>query len=493
MYYLIVALLCVYLTYHFYWKRRNLPSGPVPVPLFGNLLAFIGNDPVDVFIQWKKKYGDIYTYWQGNTPIVTFNSTPTITEAFVGNSEVTSSRYCFHEFNDYCRCGNGGIIFQSGLKWKEQRRFALKVFRNFGMGKNLMQQKILEVVNPLLTDYKQNPAQNNVNNSISRAIGSVINSILFGYTFEGKHSEEYDRLEAMAKVHIEALGHPFTLISLQNPKFMAKVPFIGQRIREVRESAQNLKAFFHSQIVRHRQEIQFDTDQESHDYTEEYFREQRKRQENGDNDSFSDQCLYTLCYDLWLAGQETTSNTINWGLAYLSNLPHIQDTIHRELDTVVGSDRTITLSDKPGLTYLCATINETQRIANLLPQNIWRRVDEDVTVNNTTVKKGTCIIPQISAVLYDDNVYKDPKTFNPNRFLDQKGQVKVDDNFMPFSIGRRSCLGESLAKMELFLFMANILNCFKISSEDGIPINVERRLGVTVQMDTFNLKFTPRH
>ncbi|CAD5211132.1 unnamed protein product [Bursaphelenchus okinawaensis] len=405
---------------------------------------------------------------------------------------VTSSRYGFYEFNDYCRCGNGGIIFSPDPKWKERRKFSNKVLRAFGMGKNLMEQKILEVVVPLIEEYKQNSTQSDITVSVKKAIGSIINSFLFGYTFIKEHAAKYDQLDALVRTHIEGLGDPLILLSVDKPKFMAKIPNVGQKVEAVRQSAQNLKAFFHSQIVQHRQEVSFETDQESQDYTQEYFKEQRRRAESGDDETFSDESLYQLCYDLWLAGQDTTSNTISRGIAFIVNNPQIQEKIHNELDTVIDSNRVITLKDRPNLPYLCATLNEAQRISNLVSQNTWRHADEDFTVNGVTVKKGTCFIPQISAVLFDENIYKDPKTFNPDRFIDQNGQLKVDENFMPFCIGRRACLGEGLAKMELFLFMANVLNTFKLTSTTGRPVDVRRKTGVIVQTIPFGVQFTTR-
>lgn len=59
-------------------------------------------------------------------------------------------------------------------------------------------------------------------------------------------------------------------------------------------------------------------------------------------------------------------------------------------------------------------------------------------------------------------MFPDPKRFNPDRFIDSEGQLKKVEELVPFSIGKRQCMGESLARSELFLFLANIFHEFEV-------------------------------
>lgn len=81
----------------------------------------------------------------------------------------------------------------------------------------------------------------------------------------------------------------------------------------------------------------------------------------------------------------------------------------------------------------------------------------------------------LNLITYPVQVFPEPRRFRPERFLDDKGQLKQIDEFIPFSLGRRQCPGEGLARMELFLFTANIFNQFRVSVlSDASPFQFER-------------------
>ncbi|KAK6010740.1 hypothetical protein OSTOST_24206, partial [Ostertagia ostertagi] len=111
-----------------------------------------------------------------------------------------------------------------------------------------------------------------------------------------------------------------------------------------------------------------------------------------------------MCLDLWFAGMETTSNTLSWGVVYILNHLDVQERLHEELDREIGSSRAITMADKNRLPYTNAVVNETQRLANLLPMNLPHVTVRAVRIGNYDLPTGTGVVPQISNVLYDDEV-----------------------------------------------------------------------------------------
>uniref|UniRef100_A0AC34GIX4 Cytochrome P450 n=1 Tax=Panagrolaimus sp. ES5 TaxID=591445 RepID=A0AC34GIX4_9BILA len=128
---------------------------------------------------------------------------------------------------------------------------------------------------------------------------------------------------------------------------------------------------------------------------------------------------------MWLAGQETTSNTLAWMTLYLMTNPKIQSKIHKELDQVIGSDRLITLDDKINLNYLNAVIAETQRYCNLIPNNIPHRLTEDFDFHGYHLKANTMVIPQVGSVLTDEKIFPEATKFKPERFIDENGKFQT--------------------------------------------------------------------
>ena len=177
---------------------------------------------------------------------------------------------------------------------------------------------------------------------------------------------------------------------------------------------------------------------------------------------FSRTQLNNICFDFWIAGQETTTNSLAWGVLYLMLNQSIQDKMQEEIDSVIPDSRLITLSDKANLPYCQAVVLEVQRIANVVPLNVLHSTTEDTLVGGYLLPKGTLIVPQISSILFDEKIFPDPMTFQPERFLDVDGSFRECKEMIPFSVGNRRCLGEGLAKMELFLFITNIFNRFQV-------------------------------
>ncbi|KAI1706803.1 cytochrome p450 domain-containing protein [Ditylenchus destructor] len=476
-------------------KTQKYSKCPTPLPILGNVLSVLSVDAAEeVFLKWRKKYGNVYTYWQADIPMVVLADFNTIQETLQKDGDSYTGRMILQPFHQYVTGGVYGIIHNEGDIWREHRRFALHVLRDFGLGKNLMQERILDEVTQIINclkdriDHVNKDAEYDIVEHIDIAIGSIINSILFGYRFHGEKLSEYHTLTTLLRNMFNAFTNPLALLGLKYPKFCSKVPFFGSAISEIKHCSDELYKFFNGQIEEHRKSIDFETDSTPTDFVEAYLREAHKKDKEGVEHSFSIKQLANTCSDLWGAGQETTNFTLAWAFAYMISYPEVQEKLQQELDRVVGStDRLVTITDRQNLHYANAVVAEVQRIANLLPQNVPHKTTRAVNIGGMKIDKDVVVLPQISCVLFDEKLFPKPLEFNPGRFIDENGCFKKCEELIPFSMGKRQCLGEPLARMELFLFITNLVNHFTFLPGTNTP-NLARRRGILVKPDKFECK-----
>lgn len=193
------------------------------------------------------------------------------------------------------------------------------------------------------------------------------------------------------------------------------------------------------------------------------------------------------------AGFETVASTLEWSLLYMASHPGIQSKVQEEIDRIVGIGRYPRLKDKGNLPYTEATILELLRITSLAPLAIPHKTTRDTCIGGYSVPKDTDVYINLYSV-HMDSSWGDPKIFRPERFLMSTGQVdaSIAENILPFSAGRRRCVGEHLAKVELFLFFSYMLQQFKYTPPPNESLNLEANFGLTLKPNRYKLVATPR-
>ena len=218
-----------------------------------------------------------------------------------------------------------------------------------------------------------------------------------------------------------------------------------------------------------------------------------KTNKRGIKNELSEETLPRCIEELFSAGSASVSATISWCLLYALHYPEKQENVYQEIIDEVGNNRTPTLLDKPKLKYLNAFIMETQRLASIVPLNVTHQCTADTTIHGYFIPKGIHIIPSLDSVLHDEKIWGDPQNFRPERFLDDQGNLKTEEHLIPFSIGRRLCLGESLAKMELFLFISSVFQRFKCLTKDASKIPpLKEVFGITTPPESYEIRFLER-
>lgn len=164
--------------------------------------------------------------------------------------------------------------------------------------------------------------------------------------------------------------------------------------------------FLQGQTDIHMKEMDYTQEFEPRDFIDAFLLEKTKRDLAGEGHLFSILQLKNVCFDLWSAGQETTSSALQWIFAFLTINQDVQQKVHEELDKLIGSNRLITTTDKTELHYTNAAITEAFRCANIILTNVPRATAEEVIVEGYRIPENTMIFPCLGMLLRDDKVRK---------------------------------------------------------------------------------------
>ena len=221
--------------------------------------------------KWAKKYGDIQTIWLGPNPVITLHDFPSIYKTFLKDGETYVERPD-NQGAHLTRGGNYGIVFTNGPLWKEHRRFALKVLRDFGLGKNLMEEKILNEVTAMVSDIRTD-LKDGINiisfqEDIDRAVGSIINAITFGYRYGREKKDEFLRVKQFSDQAITHAGNPLMRMMERNINLFRKLPVFRQYYKELSKDIEEWETFFMDRINDHKKKINYESDEDPLDYVE---------------------------------------------------------------------------------------------------------------------------------------------------------------------------------------------------------------------------------
>ncbi|KAL8615093.1 hypothetical protein ACOMHN_009169 [Nucella lapillus] len=473
-----VCVLCV-----LWWlsTRRppGLPPGPGPaLPLLGHL-HLLAKDPRAQFWTWRRQYGDVFSLYMGGRLVVVLASYSAIREALVTFADVFSDRP--HSFAVDYILKKKGISGSSGSTWKEQRKTSLGILRQMGMGKNVLAEKIQEEITHYIRAIRDNQgAPVDIARMTQVTISNNICSIVFGKRFHYQDSEFIGYLRQCDEV-INLITGSGILNFLPILGYLPGDPF---KMKRILANMQSVFGFINQQMAHHQEIFNQDrqkTAAQSADFVYSYLHQIQESRILGPTNSTLDEDNLRMCIaDLFMAGTETTSTAILWALLFFLHHPHVQDKCFQEISDVIGPHRPPSMSDRPKMMYLEATICEVLRRADIVPLSLPHSSARDTIYRGYVIPKDTIIIPDISCVLQDPEIWEDPEDFRPERFIGPDGKLTRPDEFIPFSAGRRMCLGESLARMELFLYLATIIQHFRfLPPEEGQLPSLEGVMGMT--------------
>ncbi|KAK2855894.1 hypothetical protein Q5P01_004629 [Channa striata] len=452
----LVVLLLVYIISSSFSSQENGkdPPGPKPLPVLGNMLQLDLGRPHQSLMQLSKKYGSVFTVYLGAKKVVVLTGYKTVKEALVNHGEVFGDRDQIEIVNEFIK--GHGVLWSNGDAWKDLRRFALTNLRDFGMGKKACEDKILEECHFLMEVFKKFKGKPfDTTQPVNYAVSNIICSMVYGSRFK-YDDPEFTSLVDRVNRNMQLLGSPTIRVYNQ-------FPWIGKwfgNLKEFKMLVEATKSHNFGLFSRLKKTL---NPQMCRGFVDAYLvRQQNLEKSEVTTSHFTDENLLVTVMNLFIAGTETTATTLRWAIMLMAKYPKIQDQVQEEISRVIGSRR-VQVEDRKNLPFIDAVIHEIQRFASIAPLAVPHKTSEDVTFQGYFIKKGTTVYPHLMSVLYDESEWEKPNTFYPGHFLDKDGKFVKRDAFMPFSAGRRMCLGESLARMELFIFFTSLLQHFRFT------------------------------
>ncbi|GIZ05395.1 cytochrome P450 2J2, partial [Caerostris extrusa] len=366
----------------------------------------------------------------------------------------------------------------NGMPWKEQRRFSLHMLRDLGFGKTRLEEHLKEEILELLEQMSENVGKPvKLSYLLAPSMSNNIASLVFG-----KRLKYNDPVRQNLDRQIREIGRLAGAVSWQLffpwiRAFVSKFN-IGDNGKMVRLFGE-MKDFCRKQIDQH--EATLDPNN-VRDFVDGYLLEMKKKG-NDPKTTFRKEVLTDLSRAFFGAGSDTVRVTVDWMMLISSAYPEVQKKIHAEIDEVIGHERFPTWQDRLKMPYTDAALAELMRWKTIVPLNIMRYTLEDTELNGYFIPKHSRVLAVIWAVDHDKKLWgEDVHEYKPERFLSEDGKKVVKPEYaIPFSVGKRSCPGKSFAEVEVFLYITAILQKFQISAPPGKDIDLEGKLGISLQ------------
>nr|AKH03505.1 cytochrome P450 3038C1 [Paracyclopina nana] len=466
----------------------GMPSSFNPVKVYQQV-QLISSSPLKAFHQMIQENGPIIRISTGGNIAVLLGGLEAIKE--FSSMEETTARPYNKTLLDLYSMGEplGFGIGIGGPRWKEQRRFATKALKDLYEGQRGLEEKIQREVYHTIQDLRERIARDKMR--VLAKTGTYFEvpnlNVIWGlvgasrYTFEdAEPKKQFGYLRTLLG---EKLAGPMTFV----PYINSVPPF-----SRIYKNIINAMDSFRETLIRviAEQKATFDESNPPRGYIDLFL----KAQKEGQGEFFTNKDLLIGCQDLFIAGSETTSSSLTSLILYMILYPDVQKRVQQEIDDRVGTDREVTFADKANLPFTDATIMEVRRIASPFPVTPPRAsMTKDLVIGGYTIPKGVPVQLVLYSVLRGKDYWEDPDKFDPDRFFDDHGKLVVPEAFIPFSYGKRRCIGEKLGIVSNFIFFANLMQNFSFSPEDPKnPPSEELVGGLTYCPEPFNVRITPR-
>lgn len=473
-------------------KQVSLP-GPWSFPIIGNLLQ-LGDHPYLTFMEMKKKYGDVFLIKLGMVPVVVVNGMEMVKKVLLKNGEHFAGRPNMHTFSYMADGKSFSFSVNYGESWKLHKKIASNALQTFSKAEAksstcscLLEEHIIEEVSEMIKVFAELTSKNgsfDPRNAITCAVANVICFLCFGKRYDHSN-EEFLRI---VKTNDDLLKAS----SAANPAdFIPCFRYLPLRIINApQEFYQVMNQFIALQVQDHLTTYDKDC---MRDITDALITTCQNKYASTKTATLTDDEIISTVSDIFGAGVETVSTCLYWSFLYLIHYPEIQAKIQEEIDENIGM-KSPRLEDRKILPYTEAFINEIFRHSSFVPFTIPHCTTADTSLNGFFIPRKTCIFINLYQVNHDETIWDNPTVFRPERFLNENGELNksLTEKVLIFGMGIRKCLGEDVARNEIFIFLTTVLQQFKLKKCPGAELDLTPTYGLSMKPKPYQLQAAPR-
>uniref|UniRef100_A0A8C6ANG3 Cytochrome P450 family 2 subfamily W member 1 n=1 Tax=Monodon monoceros TaxID=40151 RepID=A0A8C6ANG3_MONMO len=420
------------------------PPGPCPLPLVRNLHLLRVAQQDESLMELAEQYRPAFAVHLGRQKTMVLTGYKAVREALVGTGQELAGRPPIAIFQ--LIQGGRGVFSSSGERWRAARQLTMRTLRGLGVGRAPVADKVLQELRCLtaqLDSYGGRPFPLAL---LGWAPSNITFMLLFG--------QRFDYRDPMFVSLLGLIDRVMVLLGTPGLQLLNIYPWLGallQLHRPVLRKVEAVRAILRNLL-------------EARRYLDALIQQGQGKDPEG---LFAKVNVVACALDMVMAGTETMSATLQWAALLMGKHPSVQGRVQEELDRVLGPGRPPRLEDQRSLPYTNAVLHEVRRFITLLP-HVPRCTASDTQLDGHLLPKGTPVVPLLSSVLLDKTQWETPRQFNPGHFLDADGRFVKWAAFLPFSAGCRVCVGESLARSELFLLFSGLLQRYCLLPPPGL-------------------------
>ncbi|KAL5721578.1 hypothetical protein ACHQM5_005204 [Ranunculus cassubicifolius] len=458
----------------------NAPPGPKGWPVLGYLPYLTDRIHEDLF-HLAKTHGPLYSLKMGQKPAIVVSS-PEITKQILKNQDSTFSSRTITEAVRCVTYGATSLVFVPyGARWRLLRKIlTTELFssRSIELLQPARQLQVHGLLKNLHSAYKAKTPVDIADSTFVVSANLISNLVCSKILFDNTKKEGRELKEIVSDI-LEVVGAQNLADLIPSLKF-----FDPQGLKKkVSKAVKKFDDFFERLIDERLGERKQGLKMNENGRLDmlDVFLNYKSEKKDDEIKEFSRVDIKGMLSDMFVAGTDTSSSTVEWGMTEILKNPEIYQKIVSELDEVVGKDRFVEETDISKLTYFQAAVKEVFRLHPGVPLLIPRRTNEACEVNGYHVPKHCIVFVNVWGMARDPQVWDKPLEFNPERFLGSNRDVKGQDfDLLPFGTGRRSCIGMPLGHRMVHYSLASLLHAFEWDFPTEILEDMTEKVGITL-------------